>query len=168
MLIGRLDEARVRNIARTLIDEKPRKYREILKNYQRLIRLELTKHHALIESAADLDAETRRQLLGTLRAKYGDELTTEFKTSPDLIGGLRIKIGSDVWDSSVRGRLARLESSSPLPDRLKLSTLNHSLTDEQHPPGTRNANQLASRPARPNRTSASSAKSATASPRSKV
>ena len=107
----RLDDARVRNIARTLIDEKPRKYREILKNYQRLIRLELAKHHALIESAADLDAETRRQLLGTLRARYGEQLTTEFKTSPDLIGGLRIKIGSDVWDSTVHGRLARLESN---------------------------------------------------------
>ena len=48
---SQLDEARVRNIARTLIDEKPRKYAEILKNYQRLIRLELAKHHAVIESA---------------------------------------------------------------------------------------------------------------------
>jgi F-type H+-transporting ATPase subunit delta len=108
---GQLDEARVRNIARTLIDEKPRKFTEILKNYQRLIRLELAKHHAVIESVTNLDSETRRQLLGSLRAKYGEQLTTEFKTSRDLIGGLRIKIGSDVWDSTVRGRLARLESN---------------------------------------------------------
>jgi F-type H+-transporting ATPase subunit delta len=108
---GRIDEARVRNIARTVIDEKPRKYTEILKNYQRLIRLELAKHHAVIETATDLDQATRRQLLATLRARYGEDLATEFRISQDLIGGLRITIGNDVWDSTVRGRLARLESN---------------------------------------------------------
>jgi F0F1-type ATP synthase delta subunit len=46
-----------------------------------------------------------------LRAKYGEDLATEFRVSQDLIGGLRITIGNDVWDSTVHGRLARLESN---------------------------------------------------------
>ena len=108
---GRLDEAKVRTIAQTVIDKKPRKYTDILKNYQRLIRVEVAKRHAVIESATDLAGDMRQQLLGTLRSKYGQELTTEFKVSPELIGGLRVKIASDVWDSSVRGRLSRLESN---------------------------------------------------------
>jgi len=54
---GRLDEAKVRTIAQTVIDQKPRKYTEILKNYQRLVRVEVAKRHAVIESATDL-AET--------------------------------------------------------------------------------------------------------------
>ena len=53
---------------------------------------------------------TRNQLEQTQRAKYGPDLTTEYKVTPALIGGLRVKIGSDVWDSSVRERLNRLEA----------------------------------------------------------
>ena len=108
---GRLDEAKVRTVSQAVIEKKPRKYTDILKNYQRLIRVEVARRHAVIESATDLAGDMRQQLLGTLRSKYGAELTTEFKISPDLIGGLRVKIASDVWDSSVRGRLSRLESN---------------------------------------------------------
>jgi F-type H+-transporting ATPase subunit delta len=108
---ARLDENKIRVIARAVAEKKPRKYLDILKNYQRLLRVEVAKRHAVIESAVALDASTRDQLLATLRAKYGQELTAEFKVSSELIGGIRIKIGSDVWDNSVRGRLARLESN---------------------------------------------------------
>jgi F-type H+-transporting ATPase subunit delta len=80
----------------------------MLKEYQRLARLELEKHHAIIESANALDARTSEQLGQTLRAKYGADLTTEFKVAPELIGGLRVKLGSNVWDGSVRNRLDRL------------------------------------------------------------
>ncbi len=106
---GRLNEANIRIIAQKIAESKPRHYVDILKDYQRLIRLEIAKHHAVIESAAELDSGTRQQLEQTLRAKYGQDLTTEFQTTPELIGGLRIKIGSDVFDSSVRERLNRLE-----------------------------------------------------------
>ena len=108
---GKLDGAKVSAIARTVIDQKPRKYTEILKNYQRLIRVEVAKRHAVIESATELAGDMRNQLLGTLRTKYGADLTTEFKVSPELIGGLRVKIASDVWDGSIRGRLSRLENN---------------------------------------------------------
>lgn len=108
---GRLDAGKVGAVARTVVDKKPRKYTEILKNYQRLVRLEVAKCHAVIETATDLAGDVRQQLLGSLRAKYGQDVTTEFKVSPDLIGGLRVKVGSDVWDSSVRGRLSTLESN---------------------------------------------------------
>ena len=108
---GKLDAAKVSTIAKTVIEKKPRKYVEILKNYQRLIRTEVASRHALIESAAELGGDMRQQLLGTLQSKYGADLTTEFKVSPELIGGLRVKIASDVWDGSVRGHLSRLEAN---------------------------------------------------------
>lgn len=106
---GKLDETKVRTVVRELADKKPRQYLGILEGYQRYVRLELAKRHALIESAANLDRGTRDQLRRALKAKYGDDLTTEFKVSAELIGGLRIKIGSDVWDNSIQDRIARLE-----------------------------------------------------------
>lgn len=107
---GRLDEKKVSAVVKKVIADKPRSFVGILKEYQRLVRLEVGKHHAVIESATALDRKTSDQLLVNLRTKYGADLTTEFKVSSELLGGLRIKIGSDVFDSSVRERLARLET----------------------------------------------------------
>ncbi len=107
---GRISDERVRAISQKVGEDKPRNYVGILKDYQRLLRLEIEKHHALVESAAELDSSTRGQLEQTLRAKYGQDLSTEFRVTPELIGGLRIRIGSDVYDSSVRDRLSRLET----------------------------------------------------------
>lgn len=105
---GKLDAAKIGTVARQIASSKPRHYLAMLKEYQRLARLELEKHHAVIESANALDARTSEQLGQTLRAKYGADLTTEFKVAPELIGGLRVKLGSNVWDGSVRNRLDRL------------------------------------------------------------
>ena len=111
---GRIEAARVRAVANQIASSKPRNYVGILKEYQRLVRLEIEKRHAVIESAEALDQNSTQQLEQTLRAKYGADLSTEFKVTPELIGGLRVKIGSDVWDSSVRNRLERLETNLTL------------------------------------------------------
>jgi F-type H+-transporting ATPase subunit delta len=107
---GKLDQEKVAIIARKVADSKPRNAIGILKEYQRRVRLEVAKHHAVVESAVELDQATTSQLIASLKSKYGPDVTTEFKVSPELLGGLRIKIGSDVIDSSVRDRLNRLES----------------------------------------------------------
>lgn len=107
---GRLDGGKVGVVARQIIASKPRHYVGILKEYQRLVRLEVERHHAVIESAAPLEGGMADQLAANLRNKYGADLTTEFKVNPELLGGLRIKVGSDVFDGSVRERLHRLET----------------------------------------------------------
>ena len=107
---GRIDGSKVAAIGRKVVESKPRNSLGILKEFQRLVRLEVGKHHAIIESATPLDLGTANQLLANLRTKYGSDLSTEFKISPELLGGLRIRIGSDVFDSSVRERLTRLEN----------------------------------------------------------
>jgi F-type H+-transporting ATPase subunit delta len=104
----KLDAAKVNTIVSSVARTKPRYYLDILKSYQRLIRLEAEKTHAVIESAVPMSADTSSSIVSDLKAKHGADLTTEFKVAPDLIGGLRIKIGSDVWDGSVRHRLDRL------------------------------------------------------------
>ena len=105
---GRLDPAKVKRIAAQLGSSKPRYYLDILKDYHRRARLETEKHHAVIESATPLESRMSEQLQRDLRSKYGSDLTTEFRVTPELIGGMRIKLGSNVWDSTVRGRLDRL------------------------------------------------------------
>ena len=93
----------------SLIAEKPRHYVDALKDYQRLLRLEVEKRHAVIESATRLNESLANQILANLRSRYGEDLTTEFRTNPELLGGLRIRIGDDVWDGSVKNRLQKLQ-----------------------------------------------------------
>ena len=103
-----LDATKVGAVTDTVIRAKPRQYIGVLKEFSRLIRLEAARRHAIIESAADLEAAEKTAILDTIRAKYGADVTTEFKTNPALIGGLRIQVGSDVVDASVHSRLDRL------------------------------------------------------------
>ena len=105
---GALDAAKVGSVTDTIIRAKPRQYIGVLKEFARLIRLETARRHATIESAADLGAAEKTAILDTIRSKYGADVTSEFKTIPALIGGLRIQVGSDVVDASVRSRLDRL------------------------------------------------------------
>ena len=106
---GQLDKGRVSSLVQSLIAKKPRDYIKVLEDYKRLLRLELEKRHARIEIASDLESETRSKIVANLKKKYGNDLTTEFVNNPALLGGVRIRVGSDVWDGSVRNRLQRLE-----------------------------------------------------------
>ncbi len=105
---GKLDNTRIGAVVASILETRPRHFMDILKDYHRLIRLEVEKRHAVVESAAELSAETSRDVERDLKSKYGGDLTTDFRVNADLIGGLRIKIGNNVWDGSVRNRLARL------------------------------------------------------------
>jgi F-type H+-transporting ATPase subunit delta len=107
---GQLDLGVALSMAKRIAGAKPRGYLGILSTFQRLLRLEVGKKHAVIESATELGANEGEGIADNLRRKYGNDLTTEFKTNPDLIGGLRVRVGSDVWDGSVRVRLQNLSN----------------------------------------------------------
>jgi F-type H+-transporting ATPase subunit delta len=108
---GALDRAKINSLVQSIIEKKPRHYIQLLENYQRLLRLEVEKRRATIESASELDPEAGRQIVAGLERKYGPGLTTEFVVNPALLGGARVRVGSDVWDSSVRNRLERLQQT---------------------------------------------------------
>jgi F-type H+-transporting ATPase subunit delta len=106
---GKLDEEKISNMVQTVLATRPRRYLDVLKDYQRLLQLETDKRHAVIESATPLNRSLGDQIVANLKARYGEDLTTEFRTNPELLGGLKIKIGNDVWDGSVKNRLSQLQ-----------------------------------------------------------
>jgi F-type H+-transporting ATPase subunit delta len=106
---GQLDSGRIASLVDSLIARKPRNYIDILKNYRRLLRLEVEKRRARIETASEVDREATSKVIENLKKRYGDDLVTEFVVNPQLLGGMRIRVGSDVWDGTVRNRLERLQ-----------------------------------------------------------
>ncbi len=107
---GKLDESRVRSVVSTVIEKKPRGYIGVLGNLARLMRNEAERQSAMVESATPLSDDMRYQLKAGLTKKYGRELTLDFHVRPELLGGIRVKVGSDVWDGSVKARLEALKN----------------------------------------------------------
>ena len=106
---GQLDPGRIASLVDSVIAEKRRNYVNVLKNYKRLLRLEVEKRHATVETASEVDPAIRSEIVSNLKSKYGDDLATEFHVDPQLLGGMRVRVGNDVWDGSVRNRLERLQ-----------------------------------------------------------
>ena len=106
---GQLDSGRISSLVKSLIEKKPRHYIQVLEAYKRLLRLEVEKRTATIETATELPPDSGAQIVSNLKRKYGGQLTARFVVNKDLLGGMRIRVGSDVWDSSVRNHLHRLQ-----------------------------------------------------------
>ncbi len=107
---GRLDDDRLLLIADELIARKPRHYVQMLKFITRLTRLESARHHAVVESATNLSEPVRNGIAANLESRFGN-ISTSFRTNPALLGGLRVQLGSNVWDGSVRSRLESITLS---------------------------------------------------------
>jgi len=108
---GVLDENRIRNVVGKVAELKPRGYIEILSHFQRLVKLEVERRTAKVESAAPLSPEVQAEVKNKLGKLYGQGLNISFTQNPALLGGLRIKVGSDVYDGSVQARLEGLAES---------------------------------------------------------
>jgi F-type H+-transporting ATPase subunit delta len=108
---GYLDENRVRQAVPLVIEAKPRGYLAILSHFERLVKLAIEERTARIESAAPLAPEMEAKLRADLARVYGPGLQVTFGQNPALIGGVRIKVGSDVYDGSIQARLAALQES---------------------------------------------------------
>jgi F-type H+-transporting ATPase subunit delta len=108
---GLLDENRVRQAVRQVIEAKPRGYVPILSHFERLVKLDIDRRTARVESAVALSPELRRSVEESLTRRYGAGVQISFVPNPTLIGGMRIRVGSDVFDGSVQARLASLQES---------------------------------------------------------
>ena len=108
VLNGLLDDDRVRQTVQQIIAQKPRGYLAILTHFQRLVKLDVARRTATIESAIQLPESLSTAIQANLARRYGPGLTVSFVQKQDLIGGLRVQVGSDVYDGSIRARLAEL------------------------------------------------------------
>ena len=108
---GLLDDNRARQAVSAVIVQKPRGYVAILHHFQRLVKLDLDRRTARVENAVETPPELMNSIRANLERRYGSGLNISFGINPGLIGGLRIKVGSDVYDGSVKARLEALKSS---------------------------------------------------------
>ncbi|HTA95389.1 MAG TPA: F0F1 ATP synthase subunit delta, partial [Verrucomicrobiae bacterium] len=76
-----------------------------------LVKMDLEQHAARVESAITLSVGLQDEVVARIKKKYGAGVSISFAQNPALIGGLRIQVGSDLYDGSVKMRLQKLEES---------------------------------------------------------
>jgi len=108
---GLLDKDRASQTVQRVIETGYRNRFRVLAEFRRLIRLDQTRHTATVQSATPLSAEFQASLQTKLLQIYGESLSVTFAVEPALIGGIRIATRDDVYDGSVRARLAALKAA---------------------------------------------------------
>lgn len=106
---GLLDDGRARQVADRVAGARRRGSLPILAHFRRLVQLDRDRHRAVVESALPLPEDLRTSVVRGVAHAYGPGVSTSFAENPGLIGGMRVKVGSDVYDGSVRAALSTLE-----------------------------------------------------------
>ena len=106
---GVLNVNRLRDVVTHILEIRPRGYLPILVHLHRLVQLDEEQRSVLIESALPLEEPVRASIQTSLQRRYGPSLLFRFAEQPGLIAGVRVRVGSDVYDSSILARLNTIE-----------------------------------------------------------
>jgi F-type H+-transporting ATPase subunit delta len=106
---GLLDEGRVRQVVEKVLQSRRRGYLLLIGQFQRLVRLAYLSRLAKVESATPVPSDLQANIQDGLVRAYGPGIAIAFSLDPALIGGMRIQVGSDVYDGSVRRTLEQLQ-----------------------------------------------------------
>ncbi len=107
---GLLDEDRMRQVVERVGESRNRNRLNVLAQLRRLVELDRARHTATVESATPLPPGMQADIQTGLSRVYGPGMCTSFSHRPELIAGMRIQVGSDVYDGSIQARLAAMEA----------------------------------------------------------
>jgi len=101
--------AQVRNFIAVLINhDRMDFFGEVLEDFRHEMNQRLSIAEVQVTSARALDSAERKSLETKIAGLTSGEVITTFREDPSLLGGVIIRIGSTVYDDSVRGRIHRL------------------------------------------------------------
>jgi F-type H+-transporting ATPase subunit delta len=83
----------------------------VLKANQRLINAEVARGEAVVEHAGPIGDALLANIATAMTKKYARKVTSRAQRTDALLAGMRIRVGDDVYESSVAGQLAALAES---------------------------------------------------------
>ncbi len=105
---GAVSPEQVTGVLAWVEKSQPRHAVALLKTYQRLIATELAKSRADVEHAGPVTDASLQAIASAMTRKYQRPVAASAKANPRLIAGLRVRVGSDVYESSIAGQLEAL------------------------------------------------------------
>ena len=99
-----------KNFLRTVIENgRVSALPEIASQFRVLKNAQSGSSDAVVFSAFPIDASDLAQVQATLEKKFGGKLNVSVELQPDLIGGIRVVVGDEVLDTSVKARLEQMK-----------------------------------------------------------
>lgn len=108
---GTVSPDRVAGVLGWVEKTAPRHPVAVLRAYHRHIAAELAKSRALVEHAGPVADATLRLIEGAMSQKYRRPIAAVARPNPALLAGLRVRVGSDLYESSAAGQLATLAAA---------------------------------------------------------
>ena len=105
---GQVSAEQVSGVLGWIEKNQPTHTLTLLKNYRRMIATEVAKSSAVVEHAGPLAASVLPQIESAMAKKYQRPVVATAQLNSGLLGGLRVRIGSDVYESSISSQLASL------------------------------------------------------------
>lgn len=105
---GRLSVAQVEGVLAYLEKHPPAKPVAVLQAYRRLVAAEVARNQAIVEHAGPVADGLLKSIEGAMSQRYHRPVTAIAKPTPALLAGLRVRVGDDVYESSVAGQLTAL------------------------------------------------------------
>jgi len=101
---------RARNFLRTVIaNGRLSALPEIAAQFRAFKNAQSGSSDAVVYSAFDIDSAALTDLKATLEKRFGRQLNVSVELQPELIGGIRVVVGDEVLDSSVKARLEQMK-----------------------------------------------------------
>ena len=108
---GALSPEHVAGVLAHIEKHRPPQMLAVLKAYQRLVANEVARGQAVVEHAGPITPAVLAHITEAMTKKYGRPVTGFSLPNDDLLAGMRIRVGDDVYESSVAGQLATLAAS---------------------------------------------------------
>ncbi len=106
-----LSAERVAGVLQYIEKHRPANSVAVLRAYQRLVAAEFARGQAVVEHAGSIDDSVLTNVAASMSKKYGRKVTSVARRNDALLAGLRVRVGDDVYESSVAGQLATLRSA---------------------------------------------------------
>lgn len=101
-----------KNLLRAVIDNgRLAALPEIASQYHALVNARSGVSDAVVESAFAIDAAQLAEVQAALEKRFGRKLNASVVVKPELIGGIRVVVGDEVLDTSVRARLEQMKTA---------------------------------------------------------
>lgn len=107
---GKIDGGRLSAILAAVEANPPAGYLGVLRALLRLVSAEVARGEARIEHAGPLSADEAATVAAAFARRYNRPIAPVTVANPDLIAGLRVRIGDDVFDVSAAGTLAAIQN----------------------------------------------------------
>ena len=102
--------AQAQNFLRTVIDNgRLAALPEMAAQFRALVNARRGTSDAVIQSAFPIDAAALADVVASLEKRFGRKLHAKVEVDPSLIGGIRVVVGDEVLDTSVRARLEQMK-----------------------------------------------------------